>query len=221
MLAVLAVAAAVLVAVAFQADIADIADEGWKDNALYALAGALGVLGLAVAAIAWTLPMGPVRAVAPRVLTLVAVLAAFAGAVVIGLADQQGGTVATPTGAVAAGAAASPDAVATDPQGEPPIGIGNAFEPATVTETAIPIVERTIVTLQLNPTGRQLVAAEMRCRPIDLFGTAVTGTAIGGTWAEPLVVLNQPVRVDGSTIARCRRVIVRLPVQAGIASPSF
>ena len=54
---------------------------------------------------------------------------------------------------------------------------------------ALPVTERTLVTLELTPPGNQLLAGAMGCRPQDLRNNEVLGTAIGGTWAQPLVVV--------------------------------
>ncbi|HYF46751.1 MAG TPA: hypothetical protein VD926_11115 [Acidimicrobiales bacterium] len=214
-LAGLAVSAAVLLAVVVQADVGAIADEGWRDDATWMTAIGMGLIGLALAAV--SLATGPDRTsgVLPRVATLVAVLGAFGAVVVVGLADQRGGEQpeAAPVADAGPTAAGAPD----DAQGGAPIGLDSAFDPATLTEAAAPILARTPVSVDLNAVGRQLIAREMGCRPRDLVGTSVAGAAIGGTWAEPLVVLNVPVRADGALISACSRVMVRLPVQAGIA----
>ena len=58
-------------------------------------------------------------------------------------------------------------------------------------------------------------------RPQDLRNNAVLGTAIGGTWAQPPVVVGPPVKEDGDLVARCHRATVRLPLEAGVAVPRF
>jgi hypothetical protein len=218
LLAVLGIAAAVLAAGIIHADIGTIADQDWQDWALWASAIAMALVGGAVASLAWTLPTGATTALYPRVVTMLAVVAAFAAVIVVGVADEKGDEAAQD--AVTSSAATEPglEDPATD-QATGPIGIDHAFDPATLTESAIPIAVRTFVSVDLNVTGRELIAAEMGCRPRDLVGTTLAGSAIGGTWVEPLVALNPPVREDGTTVARCTRVTVRLPVQAGSARP--
>ncbi len=217
-LAALAVSAGVLLAVVMQADIGAIAEEGWRDDATLAAAVGMGFIGLALAAVSWSLPAARAVGVFARAATLVAVLAAFGAVIVVSLADQRGGEASEAAAADPAPAAVGAEATEAD-AGEPPIGLENAFRPRTLTEAAAPILARQLVSVDLNATGRQLIAPEMGCRARDLVGTTVAGAAIGGTWAEPLVVLNVPVRPDGSLIDTCGRVMVRLPVQAGIARP--
>lgn len=59
----------------------------------------------------------------------------------------------------------------------------------------------------------------MACRPADFSG-AVLGTAIGGTWAQPLILLARPILRNGNTAERCTRTIIRLPIEAGVARPA-
>jgi hypothetical protein len=220
-LAVLGIAAAVLVAVVLHADIGDIADDGWRNAALWAAGIATGLLGVAVAAISWTLPTGPTSALYPRVLSSVAVLVAFAAVVVVGLADEQGGESPQVAAVVrsSGNAPVAADGTTAPAEAEPPVSFDNAFAPEALTSSAIPIIVRTLVILDLTRGGRELIAGEMGCPTSDLVGTTVGGTAIGGTWAEPLVVLSPPNRANGDPILRCRAVMVRLPVDAGLARP--
>jgi len=106
-----------------------------------------------------------------------------------------------------------------EPEPEPPLGLNDALNVENLTQVALPVIERTFVTLDLTPAGNQLVAGAMGCRPQDLRNNEVLGTAVGGTWVQPLVVVGPPVKADGSLVARCRRATVRLPLVAGTALP--
>ena len=207
-LAVLGIAAAVLVAVVLHADIGDIADDGWRNAALWAAGIATGLLGVAVAAISWTLPTGPTSALYPRVLSSVAVLVAFAAVVVVGLADEQGGE-SPQVAAVGA-------VIGRRPRGcrrHHRAGRGRAtgqlrrrLRPGDAHLVGHPHHRAHAGERSTSPgRGRELIAGEMGCPTRDLVGTTVGGTAIGGTWAEPLVVLSPPIRENGDPIRAAGR----------------
>lgn len=216
LLAIVALVAAMLGVVVVHADISRIADPGWRDNALWATGAALVLLGAALGTVAWTIATEDAGSTLPRVAVLAAVIGGVGAVLVVGLADEQGGEVAR-SSATAVPAVTS-DTVAP-PEPEPPLGLNDALNAENLTSASLVVAERTLVTLDLTPAGNQFLAGAMGCRPQDLRNNEVLGTAIGGTWVQPLVVVGSPVKEDGSLVARCRRTTVRLPLAAGTALP--
>jgi len=217
LLAIVALVTVLLGVVVVQADIENIADPGWRDNALWAAGAALVLLGVALGAVAWTVATEHAGSTLPRVAVLAAVIGGIGAVLVVGLADEQGGEVARSSVASAPAPAPAPARAVREP--EPPLGLNDALNFENLTAVALPVTERTLVTLDLTPAGNQLIAGAMGCRPQDLRDNEVLGTAVGGTWVQPLVVVGPPVMEDGNVVARCGRATVRLPLVAGIALP--
>lgn len=218
LLAILALVGSLLVVVVVQVDIEAVADPGWRDNALWAAGAALILLGLGLAAVAWTVATEAAGSTLPRVAVLAAVIGAVGAVVVLGLAEEQGGEIATSSVAPQT-AIATAEGLESEP--EPPLGLNDALAIENLTSVALPVTERTLVTLDLTPPGNQFLAGAMGCRAQDLRDNEVLGTAVGGTWVQPLVVVGPPVREDGDLVTRCRRTTVRLPIGAGVALPRF
>jgi hypothetical protein len=214
-LLVIVVLLGVLLAVEWvHADAATIADEGWRNNAQWAAGVGVVLLGIALAVMAWTLALGSKEPVMARVAVVIAAVGVVGAVVVMGVADEQGGQLAhSSTPPVVTSTAAGEEG---EPPPDEPLTLEEAIDPQNLTGSAIPIDVRTFVLLDLTQEGRRFVASAMSCRPADLSGREVSGYAIGGTWAQPLVVVNPPTTEDGDVIARCRRTILRLPQEAGI-----
>lgn len=217
LLAILAILAAVLVAVVVQVDIDAIADTGWRENALWAVGAAVALLGLGLAALAWTVGTDDTDSALARGAVLAAVLGVVGAVVVVGLADEQGGELASAPPAPESGVVSAADGSTVVP--DAPLGFGEALDAENLTSVALPVEARTLVTLELTPAGRELLAGAMSCRAVNLRVNGVIGTAIGGTWAQPLVVVSPPFNEDGDLVTPCRRALVRLPVGAGVARP--
>jgi len=216
LLAALLLAGGLLLTATAQADPSTIFDDGWRGNARWAVGIAVVLLGLALIAVVWTVGQdrGPGRA---PVAVLVAVLASVAATVVVGVADEEGGDVA-PVQAPTVGVSGSESAVASD-EADPPLSIDQATDEEQLTASALPITTRTLVTIELNLRGRQLFAAAMTCRPEDFRRNGLVGTAIGGTWTQPLLLVSAPFDDEGNDVPRCDRALIRLPVGAGIVRP--
>jgi hypothetical protein len=227
LLVVVGLLALLLGAVVVHADIAGMQDPGWQDNALWAAGAGLALLGLALAAVSWTVATDGDQGFT-RVAVLAAVIGVIAATVFVGVADVQAGEqpntiVATAPAPVATGAAEAPSSPGPDASsgliGEEPIIPAEAQDLENLTSLAQVIESRTFVTLELTLTGRRLLARAMRCLPGDFSGTNVVGVAIGGTWVQPLVAVEPPRRGE-TPIQRCHQAVVRLPVQAGLARPA-
>lgn len=205
-------AAGTLLAVAVvHADLSSVADDGWRSIARWASAAALVLLVLGLGAI--VLAAGTDRRSAARTLSLASVIAVGAAVLVIGLADANGGQLAT----------SSPIAVASpaeEPGRDVPLVPEDALDDAELAGSALPIEARTAVAIELTPAGRELFAAAMGCRPMDFVNNGLVGTAIGGTWTQPLLLVGSPFNESGREVARCARVVLRLPLEAGIVRPA-
>lgn len=198
------------------ADTATIADEGWRNNAQWAAAVGVALLGIALGVMAWTLAVGSKDPVWARVAVVVAAVGVVGAVVVMGVADEQGGQLArssTPPVVTADGDGGGEDG---EPAPDEPLTLREARDPENVAPAAIPIAVRQFVLFDLTDQGRRYVAGAMGCRPADLADREIGGYAIGGTWAQPLVVVNPPASENGPVNLRCRRTILRLPIEAGI-----
>jgi hypothetical protein len=196
------------------ADAATIADEGWRNNAQWAAAVGVVLLGIALAVMAWTLAVGSKEPVMARVAVVIAAVGVVGAVVVMGVADEQGGQLAhSSTPPVVTSTAVGEEG---EPAPDEPLTLEEALDPENLTTAAIPIEARTFVLFDLTEEGRRFVAGAMGCRPADLANRTLNGYAIGGTWAQPLVVVNPPASASGRVIARCERTILRLPQEAGV-----
>lgn len=216
LLAVLGILTVLLATVVIHADIDAIADAGWQENALWAAGAAVVLLGIALAATAWTVSTPQSGSWLTRVAVLAAVFGVVGAIVVVGLADDRGGETARAQGAPVSLAAAE----AAQPE-EPVLGVADALDPAYLAPSSLPIDVRQVVTLELTRVGQELLANAMGCRPSDLRNNGVIGSAIGGTWAQPLLVVSPPFDVEGESVERCRRIIIRLPIVAGVIRPGY
>lgn len=220
LLAVLVVALAVLGTVVIRADIDTMADPGWRDNALWAAATAVVLLGAALAVVAWTAGTDRAGGTLARASVFAAVVAATGASVVVAVADDQAGEIAR-SAPVTTTSGAGPVGNEDGSIADEPLAIEDAFDPEVMAPVALPVGARTRVVLDLTVAGRRLAASAMRCRLRDVSENEVEGIAIGGTWAQPLVVVEPPVDEDGEPVSRCQQVLLRLPIQAGIARPTF
>jgi hypothetical protein len=216
----------VLLAVVYvHADLPTIADDGWRGNANWAAAVGLVLLGVALAVITWTYASASADSTLARSAVLASVIGVVGAVLVIGLADENGGQLATSSidPVVTSGDGAAPTVATEDGVvvPEPPLGLNEALQVENLTSVAFPVEERTFVSLELTNAGRDMLARAMGCRPADLAQNTVLGTIVGGTWIQPLVVVGPPVREDDSLVARCHRVATRLPTAAGFAVPRF
>jgi hypothetical protein len=197
-------------------DLDSIADEGWRNNALWASGLALVLLGLALGVLGWTVSSASSELILARLSVVAATLGVVIALVVLALADEEGGQLArssvVPAAAAATVGGTTPEAV------DQPLTIQEARDPENVAGAALPVDIRTIVAVDLTVAGRRYVASEMGCRPGDLNGVPINAIAIGGTWAQPLLLVRTPVTEDGRVVARCRQTLLRLPLEAGVAS---
>lgn len=218
-LATLLLATALLITAVAVVDLDAVADSGWRTTALWAVGLAVLFLGIALAAVAWTADGARPGLAQPGPLATVAVLAVVGAVIVAGLAQERGGTEpeVSPAPAVVAGTGGGSGAFSEDE----PLRVQDALRQDVLTEVAFPITEREVVNLELTAVGRELVAGAMGCEPADLVRNRVIGTAVGGTWVQPLVVLLPPVRPNGGSVRRCHRAVVRLPQAAGIVAPGY
>ena len=222
LLAILAVLTGLLVAVFVNADISRIADESWRENALWAATVAAVLLGVALAAVAWSMTSASSDSLFPRASTVAAIVAVMGAVVVIGVANEQGGHLATSDTAIQVidGGSSSGGEDGEDADGdEEVIRPRDALVPQNLANAAIPIEIRTVVTVDLTSAGRALLARAMDCRASDFRTTLVVANAIGGTWAQPLLIVGAPTDEEGEPVVRCKRTIVQLPIQAGTIRP--
>lgn len=217
LLAVLGVLSVLLGTVVVHADIGAVADTGWQENALWAAGAAVVLLGVALAAVAWTVGTPRSGSRLTRATVLAAVFGVVAAIVVVGLADDRGGENARGSDRSSAPVIS---AEAAEPV-EPVLGVDDALNPAYLAPSSLPIDARQTVTLELTRVGEELLADAMGCRPDDLRNNGVIGSAIGGTWAQPLLVVSPPFDLEGESVERCRRVVIRLPIVAGVVRPGF
>ena len=225
-LVIVIVLALLLAGAVGRVEIDRIADEGWKDNALWAVGTAVVLLGFALAALTTTLTSTTTTGAMARVTILAATVAVVAAVVVVGLADVNGGEVAR---------SAVPPTVTSDDAGgrggnggdggeatvDEPLAPANALEPDYLAPVALPIPERTTVTISLTGQGRRIMARAMSCRPGDFVGRSLVGAAIGGTWAQPLLVPQSPFDAEGVSVDRCQPAVVRLPMTGGTIRPGI
>jgi hypothetical protein len=224
-LLVVVLALGVLLGIVYvHADLQTIADDGWRGNANWAAAVGLVLLGVALAVITWTFASASADSTLARSAVLASVIGVVGAVLVIGLADENGGQLATSSiePVVTSGDdAQAPVATGDGVVPERPLGLNEALQVENLTSVAFPVEERTFVSLELTNAGRDMLARAMGCRPADLAQNTVFGTIVGGTWIQPLVVVGPPVREDDSLVARCHRVATRLPTAAGFAVPRF
>lgn len=222
LLAVMGLLTVVLVTALAVVDVQAIADDDWRTAALWAAAGALVALAVGLVATVWRLTPPGRSGRAARILVTIAIVAVVGGVGVIGLAQEQGGEAEDPEPvAVAEDSAATTDEVAVagfNPDLLEPVGMGDALDIDTIVRSSLPVDVRTTVALELTLPGRQLVAEAAGCRPRDFTG-ATLGVAIGGTWAQPLVLVGRPLNSNQEPIERCHNAIVLLPIEAGLALP--
>jgi hypothetical protein len=210
--AVLAILAAVLTTVVVHADIPAIADDGWRGHALQAAGAGAALLGLALATVVWSATSSRSSGVVARITVILAAVVMTGSVALVGAADEYGGERRAPAPRLLAPREVPPD---------DPIELNEALDEANLAPAAIAIKDRTSVTIELNRTGRQLFAAAMGCRPSDFLTNRVVGAAVGGTWAEPLLQVASPFNEDGDPVARCQRVLIRLPTVAGTVRPGL
>jgi hypothetical protein len=218
-LAIIVLLAVLLAGAVGRVELDRIADDGWQDNALWAVGTAVVLLGLALAAVATTLASTSARGVMARVTILAATIGVVAAVIVVGLADVNGGEVAAssvPATAIVRGGGNN-----RLPADATPVTPADALSPENLAPSSLPIPERTTVTISLTVVGRQLMARAMGCQPNDFVGRSLVGAAIGGTWAEPLLVPNAPFDADGNSVDRCHTAVVRLPIDAGTIRPGI
>jgi hypothetical protein len=224
LLVVVLAVGALLVAAFLHADVQTIADDGWQGNALWAAGVAVVLLGLALGVLAWTIASASADSTLARTAVVAAVLGVVGAVLVLGLADEQGGQLAssdTPVAPQVSTGSGVPTADGSIVTPEPPIALNEALEIENLTSVAFPVTERVLVSLELTNVGRDMLARAMGCRPSDLGPNTVLGTVVGGTWVQPLVIVGPPVREDDTLVARCHRVATRLPTAAGFAVPRF
>ena len=220
LLGVVAVAAAVLITVLAVVDLGAVEDDSWRTAGLWTAGVALALLGVALAAVAWRLAPSERGWGWVRIVVVLAVVGVVAGGVVVGLAREQGGAATEPVAADPVGAeAADPAGEGTAPLPDESVGLDDALDIEGIVGSSLPVDVRTSVALDLTRQGRELAAEAGGCAPRDYRG-AVLGVAIGGSWAQPLVLLGPPLDADGDPIQRCRNAILRLPLEAGLALPS-
>jgi hypothetical protein len=219
-LVVVVLLALLLAAAVGRVEIDRIADQGWKDNALWAVGTAVVLLGFAIAAVTTTLTSTTTTGAMARVTILAATIGVIAAVVVVGLADVNGGEIAR--------SSVPPTVTSTSTDGgdgeaavDEPLAPANALEPEYLATVALPIPERTTVTISLTGQGRRLMARAMGCRPGDFVGRSLVGAAIGGTWAQPLLVPQSPFDADGVSVERCQPAVVRLPMTGGTIRPGI
>lgn len=223
LLAGLAVLAATFVTLLLSVDIQDIVDDSWRQAALLATGVGLVFLGAAFVAVLLRLaPEDPAWSLA-RSAMIAAVVTGVGAIIAVGLAREQGGTeppaaerttIVTGQGGGAPGDGSAEDQAAPDE----PVPPSAALDPDQLTRAALPVDVRTSVTLELNRIGRRLAANAGGCRPDDYHGV-VLGIAIGGTWAQPLLLVAPPINARGNTVRNCDTAILRLPLSAGVAVP--
>jgi hypothetical protein len=224
LLLVIVVVLAALLATAYaRTDVPSIADPDWRDGALWAAGAAVGFLGLAFLALAATMASPSSDGFLARLAVAASVIGVVAALVVLGLADVNGGELDSADTAAESATEESPAATddAGGPAGEVPVPLDEAMDPENLASVAFPVEARTPVVLELTVAGRELIAAAQGCRPRDLGTNEVSGTVVGGSWLQPLVIVAPPVTEGGRTIARCHRIATRLPPEAGFAVPNF
>jgi hypothetical protein len=200
-------------------DVDDIAEDDWRAAALWSAGVALALLGVALILVAWRIAP-PVRGwLTAKVAVTVAIVAVVAGAITVGLAQEQGGSgAAAPPPAPVREAAQERARDDSTPPPDAPVRLGDAIDIDQLVAASLPVDVRTTVQLELTQAGRVLAAEAGGCAPRDYRG-AVLGVAIGGSWAQPLVLVGKPLNADGEPIERCRNAIIRLPLAAGLALP--
>jgi hypothetical protein len=201
-----------LVIAVVHADLTSIADGGWQANGFWAAGAALVLLVLALGAV--VLGAGTDRQRAARVLVLASTIGVGAAVITVGLADDRGGHFATSGPVVVSAGSAAEDV------DEEPLALEDALDPEQLAGSALPITARTAVSIELTTEGRELMAAVMGCRPLDFRNKGLIGTAIGGTWTQPLLQVSPPFNDNGNSVDRCAPVIMRLPLEAGSVRPA-